>query len=130
MLLDEFNKANAKVAILCNHQKNVSKSANVQLEKINEMIKKNKAALRKARKSNNKVKTEKLQDKIKKLKAKKDMKIELKNIALSTSKQNYICPAITIAWLKRNNIPIEKVFSKTLIEKFAWAMETDADYEF
>ncbi len=33
ILLDDFNKANAKVAMLCNHQKNITKSTNQQLKK-------------------------------------------------------------------------------------------------
>lgn len=130
LLLDEFNKANAKVAILCNHQKNVTKTANKQLDKLNETIKKNKALLRKAKKTGNKDRIAKLQDKIKKLKAKKDMKIELKNIALGTSKTNYIDPRLSIAFLKKNNIPIEKIFSKALMEKFNWAMDVDENYVF
>ena len=39
LLLDEFNKANAKVALVCNHQKNVNKGFKDQVEKINEKIK-------------------------------------------------------------------------------------------
>ena len=39
IILTEFNKANAKVAILCNHQKNVSKNFNIQLQKILNQIK-------------------------------------------------------------------------------------------
>lgn len=31
-------------------------------------------------------------------------------------------PRITVAWCKRNEIPIEKIFSKTLRDKFNWAM--------
>ena len=31
LLLDEFNKANAKVALLCNHQKSVSKNFKNQI---------------------------------------------------------------------------------------------------
>ena len=38
LLLDLYNKANIKVAVLCNHQKNISKSFNDQLDKINNMI--------------------------------------------------------------------------------------------
>ena len=131
ILLDEFNKANAKVALLCNHQKNINKSTSKQIEKLDEMIKKAKTKLSKAKKS--KRSTEKLnqmRDVIKKLRAKKQLKIELKNVSLGTSKINYIDPRITIAFLKRHNIPIDKIFSKTLQEKFKWATEIDADFQF
>jgi len=132
LLLDEFNKANAKVAMLCNHQKNINKSTVQQIEKINQMIKKSSARLRKAKKSK-KTKPEtiaKMESVIKKLKAKKILKTELKNISLGTSKINYIDPRITIAFLKKHNLPIEKIFSKTLQEKFKWAMETDTNFVF
>ena len=39
MLLDLYNKANLKVALLCNHQKNVSKTFNEQIDKFNDRIK-------------------------------------------------------------------------------------------
>lgn len=67
---------------------------------------------------------------LKKLQAKKILKTELKNISLGTSKINYIDPRITIAFLKKHNLPIEKIFSKTLKEKFKWAMETDTNFVF
>jgi uncharacterized protein YacL (UPF0231 family) len=38
VLLDFYNKANVKVAMLCNHQKNVSKSFNEQIEKMDDKI--------------------------------------------------------------------------------------------
>jgi DNA topoisomerase-1 len=132
VLLDEFNKANAKVAMLCNHQKNVSKSTNKQLDTINTMIKKHQKALRKAKKSKNHSpeKIALIQDKIKKLKAKKELKIELKNISLGTSKVNYIDPRITISFMKQHGLPIDKIFSKTLQEKFKWAFDVDQTYKF
>lgn len=41
----------------------------------------------------------------------RDMQIkeELKEVALGTSKINYLDPRITVAWCKRNEVPIEKV---------------------
>lgn len=132
LLLDEFNKANAKVALLCNHQKNITKSTNKQLENLNNMIKTSQERLRKARKSK-KTKPEtikKMQDVIKKLKAKKALKTELKNISLGTSKINYIDPRITMAFIKKHDLPIDKIFSKTLQEKFKWAMDSPDDFVF
>lgn len=131
ILLDEFNKANAKVAALCNHQKNITSNNNKQIEKLNLLIKKSKEKLRKAKKSKSNIeKIKKMQNVIKKLIAKKELKIELKNISLGTSKINYIDPRITIAFLKKHDIPIDKIFSKTLQEKFKWAIEYDINYHF
>ena len=64
------------------------------------------------------------------IKGKKDHKIELKNVSLTTSKTNYIDPRITIAFLKRHNIPMEKIFSQTLIDKFFWAIDVDKNWKF
>lgn len=132
VLLDEFNKANAKVAMLCNHQKNVNKSNNKQIETINTQIKKTRAKLNKLKKATKK-NQERIQDtekKLKKLKAKKELKMELKNISLGTSKINYIDPRITVAFMKKHDIPMDKIFSKTLQDKFKWAMDVSEDYKF
>ena len=129
ILINEYNIANTKIADLCNHQKKVSKSFNSQIEKINEQIKK---YISKAKKKKGKSK-EKIKQKIKLLKAKKKMKLEQKNLSLGTSKINYIDPRITIAFMKKNNIDmsnIDKFFSKTLQEKFKWAMDTDSNFKF
>lgn len=61
---------------------------------------------------------------------KKTEKDELKSVALTTSKINYIDPRITVAWAKKVNLPVEKLFSKSLREKFPWAMSVDDDWEF
>jgi DNA topoisomerase-1 len=37
-------------------------------------------------------------------------KIKGKNLALGTSKINYMDPRISISWCKDNEVPIEKVF--------------------
>jgi len=115
LLIDEYNKANATVAKKLNHQKNVGKSFKGQVTKIDDQIKKIKSQLRKAKKSTSDKKVEKiakLNDKLRKAKVKKELKQEMKNISLGTSKQNYIDPRITIAFIKKFNIPIEKVFNQ------------------
>jgi DNA topoisomerase-1 len=123
-LLNVFNQANIKVAMLCNHQKNVQKNFKEQITKIDDEINKVKED---KNKETNKKKINKLNLKLKKLKAKKDLKLELKNISLGTSKINYIDPRITIGWIKKHDFPIEKIFSETLRDKFKWAFEIDYD---
>ena len=49
---------------------------------------------------------------------------------MGTSKINYIDPRITSAWCNKHSVPIEKMFTKTLRDKFKWAMESEADWEF
>jgi len=72
----------------------------------------------------------KIDERISKWETKKTEKDELKTVSLTTSKINYIDPRISVAWAKKHGVPIEKVFSKTLREKFPWAMDVDADWQF
>ena len=132
MLLTMFNKANAKVATLCNHQKNISKGFDDSLDKINDKIKEYKKQIDELDQDSdkNKKKIKKIKEYIKKLRLKKDLKLELKNISLGTSKTNYIDPRITVAFLKTHDIPVDKIFSVALREKFFWAFEVDKDWQF
>ena len=77
-----------------------------------------------------KKKIKKIKEYIKSQKNKKDLKLELKNISLGTSKTNYIDPRITVAFLKKHDIPVEKIFSTTLREKFFWAFDVNSDWQF
>lgn len=143
LILDMYNKANVKVALLCNHQKNVSKSFNEQIDKMNEKIKELKQKKKELDKEKetidkkNKDKIKKQNEKINKLKSKlleaenkKDLKMELKNLSLTTSKTNYIDPRITIAFFKKHKLPLEKIFSQTLRDKFFWALDIPQDWTF
>ncbi|KAI1338487.1 hypothetical protein F5Y15DRAFT_407535 [Xylariaceae sp. FL0016] len=56
-----------------------------------------------------------------------------KEVALGTSKINYIDPRLTVVFSKKFDVPLEKFFSKTLREKFNWAIksvEDDDHWEF
>eukprot|EP00375_Theileria_parva_P002086 XP_764763.1 DNA topoisomerase I [Theileria parva strain Muguga] len=53
-----------------------------------------------------------------------------KTVALGTSKINYMDPRITVAFCKKYEIPIEKVFNKSLRMKFPWAMYVRSDFTF
>lgn len=45
--------------------------------------------------------------------------------------QNYIDPRLTVVFSKKFDVPIERFFSKTLREKFDWAIKSvDEDWEF
>ncbi|KAJ6499260.1 DNA topoisomerase I [Mycena sanguinolenta] len=80
---------------------------------------------------------EKLQDMIKKLTEKiSAAKLQIidrdegKEIALNTSKINYLDPRITVSWCKIHDVPVDKLFSKTLRVKFPWALEVEEDWKF
>lgn len=52
-------------------------------------------------------------------------------VSLGTSKMNYIDPRLTVVFAKKFNVPIEKLFTKTLRDKFNWAIEsTDENWRF
>ncbi|KAG1900662.1 DNA topoisomerase I [Suillus fuscotomentosus] len=73
---------------------------------------------------------QKLNEKIKTFKLQMDDREAGKEVALGTSKINYLDPRITAAWCSAHNVPIEKIFSKTLLAKFPWAMEVNDAWKF
>ncbi|KAG7892820.1 hypothetical protein KL936_000994 [Ogataea polymorpha] len=81
---------------------------------------------------------EKLQQQVEKIETRiKNTSLQLKDkednsqVALNTSKINYIDPRLTVMFSKKFNVPIEKLFTKTLREKFAWAIESaDENWRF
>lgn len=58
-----------------------------------------------------------LEEQLVKLKCDKQDKDENKEIALGTSKLNYLDPRITVGWCKKWEVPIEKVINKCLCLK-------------
>ncbi|EMR11350.1 hypothetical protein PNEG_00379 [Pneumocystis murina B123] len=72
----------------------------------------------------------KINERIRQMKALMIDKDQNKTTALGTSKINYIDPRLTYAWCAKYGVNIERVFTKTLREKFAWAASTTADWEF
>ncbi|XP_009619726.2 DNA topoisomerase 1 alpha-like [Nicotiana tomentosiformis] len=150
-----YNLANKEVAIICNHQRSVSKSHSVQISKLNEKIDELKALLEEFKvdlarakkgkpplkgadgKAKRNLAPEALQKKIDQTNVKIEnierqieTKEELKTVALGTSKINYLDPRITVAWCKRHEVPIEKMFNKSLLAKFAWAMDVEPSFTF
>nr|BAG31376.1 topoisomerase I [Camptotheca acuminata] len=150
-----YQHANKEVAIICNHQRTVSKSHPAQMTRLNGKIdelkgildglqtdlaraKKGKPPLEDADgKPKRNLTPEALERKIGQTNAKiekmerdKETKEGLKTIALGTSKISYLDPRITVAWCKRHEVPIEKVFNKSLLAKFAWSMDVDPSFRF
>ncbi|KAK8937357.1 DNA topoisomerase 1 [Platanthera zijinensis] len=150
-----YQIANKEVAIICNHQRAVSKSHEAQMSKLDDKINELKAQRQELEVDLSKVRRGKalgkdadgklkknvgpdllekriaqFDDKIEKMELNKKTKEDLKTVALGTSKINYLDPRITVAWCKRSEVPIEKIFNKSLIAKFAWAMDVDPDFRF
>nr|XP_020458585.1 DNA topoisomerase I, mitochondrial-like [Monopterus albus] len=149
-----YNRANRAVAILCNHQRTPAKNfeqsmANLQakIEARKEQLALAKTELRQAKKeakakgsSDPKMQTlverkkaavKRCEEQLLKMEVQATDREENKQIALGTSKLNYLDPRITVAWCKNMNVPIEKIYNKTQRDKFAWAIGmTEADFEF
>ena len=74
---------------------------------------------------------QRLLEQLEKLEIQRTDKDENKNIALGTSKLNYLDPRISVAWAKKHDVPMEKVYNKTQREKFMWAIDmAGPDYVF
>jgi len=74
---------------------------------------------------------EKLQQRIETMKIQAEDKEDNKEVALGTSKINYIDPRLSVVFSKKFDVPIERFFSKTLREKFDWALKSvDENWEF
>uniref|UniRef100_A0A672PBW0 DNA topoisomerase I n=1 Tax=Sinocyclocheilus grahami TaxID=75366 RepID=A0A672PBW0_SINGR len=147
-----YNRANRAVAVLCNHQrappKTFEKSMHNLQTKIDEKKKQLSAAKKELKaakadaktlrdeKSKRAVETKKkavqrISEQLMKLEVQATDREENKQIALGTSKLNYLDPRISVAWCKKLGVPIEKIYNKTQREKFAWAIDmTDEDFEF
>ncbi|KAJ0251353.1 Topoisomerase I C-terminal domain-containing protein [Hirschfeldia incana] len=150
-----YDQANKEVAIICNHQRAVPKSHGAQVKKLKDKIDELKEGLKKLKTNLKRAKKGEAplegsdgkkarnitpeawekkiaQQNIKVEKMERDMqtKEDLKTVALGTSKINYMDPRITVAWCKRNEVPIEKMFTKALQEKFTWAMDVEPDFRF
>ncbi|XP_050564865.1 DNA topoisomerase I, mitochondrial isoform X1 [Cygnus atratus] len=147
-----YNRANRAVAILCNHQRSTPKTFEKSMQNLQSKIDAKKQQLEEAEKELKKAENEfeetkdakaeanvqkkkklleRLKEQLAKLNVQATDKEENKQIALGTSKLNYLDPRISIAWCKKFGVPIEKIYNKTQREKFAWAIDmADEDFEF
>lgn len=82
----------------------------------------------KERKEKIAAKVEKSEAKIEELKTKKDFKGMTANYALNTSRTNYSTPSLAVGFCKKFDIDISKIYSKSLLKKFEWALDTPASY--
>lgn len=145
----EYDRANKEVAILCNHQRSVPRGHTAAMEKMQEKLAVLQAEmsdlmedLKRARAGKSSKDGKKLNEdvvrgrmerkraQIVKAEIAAQNKEDLKTVALGTSKINYLDPRITVAWCKRNEVPMEKVFNKSLLSKFLWAMDVEPEFRF
>ena len=129
-LITIFNQANTEVALLCNHQKTVTTNLDKTIDKIDKRIKDLKKKKKKYQEKNNKEKINSIKKKIELIKVKRDSKVKMKNVSLGTSKQNYIDPRIIYAFIKKYEIPEDRLFTEQLLKRFEWASLVDANFRF
>ncbi|KAK7744143.1 DNA topoisomerase 1 [Cytospora paraplurivora] len=75
----------------------------------------------------------KIEERIKNLEAQSADREGNKEVALGTSKINYIDPRLSVVFSNKMDVPIERLFPKTLREKFKWAIQSigdDSSWEF
>ncbi|XP_051725498.1 DNA topoisomerase I, mitochondrial [Ctenopharyngodon idella] len=147
-----YNRANRAVAILCNHQRAPPKTfeqsmANLQakIDSRKEQLDLAKKELKQAKKeakgsSDNKLlivvekkkkAVQRCEEQLLKMEVQATDREENKQIALGTSKLNYLDPRITVAWCKNMEVPLDKIYNKSLRDKFAWAVDmTEHDFVF
>ncbi|TKS73123.1 DNA topoisomerase 1 [Collichthys lucidus] len=149
-----YNRANRAVAILCNHQRAPPKTfdqsmANLQakIEGRREQLELAKTELKQAKKeaktkgsSDSKLQTlverkkaavKRCEDQLLKMEVQATDREENKQIALGTSKLNYLDPRISVAWCKNMEVQVDKIYNKSQRDKFAWAIDmTEADFVF
>ncbi|KAG6790216.1 hypothetical protein POTOM_006364 [Populus tomentosa] len=150
-----YNQANKQVAIICNHQRTISKSHDAQMSRLTEKIEELKGTLKELKTDLDRAKKGKpplkgadgkqkrslspeaiekkiatTNQRIEKMEMAMKTKEDLKTVALGTSKINYLDPRITVAWCKRHEVPIDKIFNKSLLAKFTWAMDVDPQFRF
>ncbi|XP_067303039.1 DNA topoisomerase 1 isoform X2 [Pseudorasbora parva] len=147
-----YNRANRAVALLCNHQRAPPKTFEKSMQNLQTKIDEKKKQLSAAKKELKAAKADakalhdekskkavemkkkavkRISEQLMKLEVQATDREENKQIALGTSKLNYLDPRISVAWCKKWSVPIEKIYNKTQREKFAWAIDmADEDFEF
>jgi DNA topoisomerase-1 len=124
-----FVNANIIVAKALNHQKTIAKGAVATLDKLKVQLKELEKELKEKKKAGTKVAS--LEKRVKAKKDSIDSKKKLQEISTGTSLTNYIDPRLVTSWCKAHNLPIEKVYTKTLQDKFKWAIdETDDKWDY
>eukprot|EP00656_Telonema_subtile_P025731 TRINITY_DN2776_c0_g1_i2.p1 TRINITY_DN2776_c0_g1~~TRINITY_DN2776_c0_g1_i2.p1 ORF type:complete len:851 (+),score=233.21 TRINITY_DN2776_c0_g1_i2:109-2661(+) len=141
-LLVHYNRWNRDVAILCNHQRAKPKSHDASMEKVGVRLEEAKTKLKEAKKELKEAKGDKkavakfekqvqtIKDRINTIEHQMKTKEDLATVSLGTSKINYLDPRITVAWCKKHDVPLTKIFTKTLIQKFEWATDAEEDWRF
>lgn len=130
-----YNRANRAVAVLCNHQRSIPKNYEQSMEKLKDKIDSKRLQIQqmeehiktledKAQFEKKLKQLDRLKEQLVKLEIKETDRDENKTIAVGTSKLNYLDPRISVAWCKKYNVSVEKIYNKTQRDKFKWAIDS------
>ena len=136
---EQMEKLDTQIQSAIDKEEETTAKVKENLAKIEKQTKKYKANLtgtaltkalktQKDKKAKEQAKLDKATEKIASLKEKRDFKAMTSNIALGTSRTNYCTPEIAYSICNDLDIPVEKIYTKTLQENFAWAKDTPKNY--
>lgn len=136
---DQMEKMDSKLAEAVAKETELEAKAKKELKEIIKQIKMAKSTwegekLEKAldrletKKAKIQARVERAKERIVTLTLKKDIKRKTADIALGTSRSAYSSPMIAFSFCKDNDIPVEKIYSKSLKEKFSWAEKATKSY--
>lgn len=135
----QMKNADSKLSDLKKKAKETEKKAKEDLKKLKKQIAatkevfsgdelKEKLAKLSEKKEKIEARVQKANSRISVTEDKINFKQKTANIALGTAKTSYFDPRVVISWAKHYNVPIEKLYTKALIKKFSWAMDTDENF--
>ena len=124
-----FNKANAEVADILNHTRNISQKAKEGVKNLKAKLSELKKQKREKSKENKSTKG--IDKSIESTKTKIEDKANTMNVAITTSLTNYIDPRIIVAWSDIQDINPDYIYSTTLMKKFTWAVDmVDSSWDY
>ncbi len=141
-----FQNANMNVAKFLNHQKTLDKESekkrlenfNKRIKKLEERRKEIKLAIDESKRvieektTKRKIPTEKdlnkIEEKLLLEKNKENYRQIICDVSPITSLTNYIDPRICFSFAKKNDVAPEKIYSKSLLKKHTWAIETKKNF--
>ena len=117
-----FNKANAKIADVLNHTRNVSKKAQDSVKKFENELKEVEKEIKAKKKEGKSVNA--LQKRKDSLKNRIESKTDVMTVAIGTSLTNYIDPRLIVSWADKQDADLTAIYTAALLRKFTWAVET------
>ncbi|MCP8323111.1 MAG: DNA topoisomerase I, partial [Candidatus Methylarchaceae archaeon HK02M2] len=116
--------ANLKAAITCNHKRTPPKTWESSLDKKYERLRKLKETIPKTDKSR-----ANLKERILKADLAVRLHEETRDYNLTASLRNYIDPRVYKSWAKYIELEWDKIYTKTLQSKFAWARRSGQNWD-